>query len=142
MVLLQKIRNPLKMKKIETLIDWISCIVESNKAIIVEGMKDKKALIEVGITNPIIMINGPKPGLYNVVENGAQFKHVIILTDFDKKGKELYGKLKRELCKNGVEVDNVFREWLRRNTRLSHIEGLDTYLEHSELEGKSHIIKH
>ena len=118
------------MRKIETLNDWIGCIVESGKAIIVEGMKDRRALTEVGITNPIIMINGPKPGLYNVVESAAQHKQIIILTDFDKKGKELYGKLKKDLCKNGVEIDNFFREWLRRNTKLSHIEGLDSYLEH------------
>lgn len=122
------------MKEINNMIDWISAVVESEKAIIVEGIKDKKALENIGITNHIILINGPKPGLYNVVENAAQFKQVIILTDFDKKGRELYGKLKKDLCKYGVEIDNVFREWLHRNTKISHIEGLDSYLKNSEIE--------
>ena len=116
----------------ENLIDWIGAVVASKKVIIVEGPKDKKALENIGINNKIIMINGPDRGLYKIVEKATEFKQTILLTDMDKKGKELYGKLRKDLCKNGVEVDNKFREWLQKNTRLSHIEGIDSYILNDE----------
>ena len=130
------------MRKIETLIEWISAVIESEKAIIVEGPYDKKALENIGITNRIIVINVGK-GLFERVEKAVEIveksteelekrkdkKEIIILTDFDKKGKELYGKLKKDLTKHGVKIDNEFREWLRRRTKISHIEGLDSYVE-------------
>ncbi|MFH1440244.1 MAG: toprim domain-containing protein [Candidatus Woesearchaeota archaeon] len=120
------------MNKINNLIDWISAVVASEKVIIVEGSKDRKALINIGIGNKIIMINGSDRGLFNVVEKAAKNKKIILLTDMDKKGKELYGKLRKDLCRLGVEVDNKFREWLQRNTKLSHIEGIDNYMMNDE----------
>ena len=115
---------------------------DSEKAIIVEGPYDKKALENIGITNRIIVINVGK-GLFERVEKAVEIveksteelekrkdkKEIIILTDFDKKGKELYGKLKKDLVKHGIKIDNEFREWLRRRTKISHIEGLDSYVE-------------
>ena len=131
------------MKKISSLIDWISAIVESGKIIIVEGPYDKKALENIGVSNEIILINDGK-GLFQTVEKivgiiektaeeegkDQDKKEVILLTDFDKKGKEFYGRLKKDLVKHGVKIDNQFREWLRRRTKISHIEGLDSYIEH------------
>ena len=100
---------------------------ESNTLIIVEGFKDKRALQEIGIANHIIVLSR-KP-LYSIIEDIAKISNeAIILTDFDKKGRELYGKLNRDLQKFGVKIDHVFREWLRKNTKLSHIEGIATYL--------------
>ena len=51
------------------------------------------------------------------------------ITDFDKKGKQLYGKLNHDLCRFGVKVDNKFRHFLFRKTKLRQIEGLDSYIE-------------
>ena len=131
------------MKQIESMIDWISAVVESEKNIIVEGPYDKKALENIGITNNIVIINNGA-GLFETVEKvvkdlekslneeeqANEKNEVIILTDFDKKGKELYGRLKKDLTKNGVKIDTYFREWLRRRTKISHIEGIDSYVEH------------
>ncbi|MBT4540366.1 toprim domain-containing protein [Candidatus Woesearchaeota archaeon] len=130
------------MKQIESMIDWISAVVESENIIIVEGPYDKKALENVGISNEIVVINDGK-GLFETVEQVVEIvekskekseidkdkKEVILLTDFDKKGKELYGKLKKDIVKHGVKIDNKFREWLRRRTKISHIEGIDSYVD-------------
>ncbi|MBU0536373.1 MAG: toprim domain-containing protein [Nanoarchaeota archaeon] len=106
------------------LLDWLSKLKESGKLIIVEGKKDKKALESLGV-HDIITLNKP---LFEIVEEAAsRNQEVILLTDFDRKGKELYGKLKKDLIKNGVKVDLYFREFLQKNTRLSHIEGLGTF---------------
>ncbi|MDO8642334.1 MAG: toprim domain-containing protein [Candidatus Woesearchaeota archaeon] len=107
--------------------EWLEKINTSNKLIIVEGKKDAHALCSLGVNNHVVMLS--KKPLYAVVEDVAEkTTDVIILTDFDKKGKELYGKLKKSLIAHGVQVDNTFREFLQ-NTGISHIEGLKTHVQ-------------
>ena len=118
------------MKNKEELKEFLLELRNSNKLIIVEGPKDKKALASLGITY-VDLLN--KKAIFEVIEDVAKItKEVIILTDFDKKGKELYGKLNSGLQKYGIKVDHYFREFLQRNTRLSHIEGINSYI--SKLE--------
>lgn len=105
--------------------DWISKLVNSEKLIIVEGIKDKRALAKLGITN----VRTLKNPLYKEVEEvAAVHKEVIILTDLDKEGKKIYGKMKKDFAKNGVKVDDSFRVFLFKNTKLRQIEGIYNYL--------------
>ncbi|PIO05588.1 hypothetical protein COT47_04175, partial [Candidatus Woesearchaeota archaeon CG08_land_8_20_14_0_20_43_7] len=88
------------------------------------GTSDKRALAFFEIKN-IFTLRRP---LYLVCEEIAyKFKDAIILTDFDRKGKELYGKLNHELSQLGVRIDRRFREELFKETKLSQIEGLIRY---------------
>ena len=57
-----------------------------------------------------------------------QEKEFLILTDFDKKGKELYGKIARNLDKLGATVNKEYREFFQKKTKLSHVEGLEMYV--------------
>lgn len=114
-------------QKTEELQYFIEKIKESNTLIIVEGKKDKIALQKFGINN-IVELN--KKALFQIVEEIADSHNdCIILTDLDKKGKEIYGKLNSDLQRNGVKIDNRFREFLFKNTKLRQIEGLDSYLD-------------
>ncbi len=102
--------------------EWIEKLQNTDKLIIVEGKKDKAALISLGGKN-IVTINKP---LYNLVEDAAAItKEVVILTDFDKEGKKLYSFLKSNLQKNGVKIDKYFREFLMNNTKITCIEGIE-----------------
>jgi 5S rRNA maturation endonuclease (ribonuclease M5) len=98
--------------------------------IVVEGKNDKAALEHFGIGN-IIMINGKD--IWNRCEEIAQHhKEIIILTDFDAKGKELYGKVAKNLTRLHTKVNKEYREWFQKRTRVSHIEGLIKYMENRE----------
>ena len=109
--------------------DWIDKLRSTQKLIIVEGKKDKKALSELQIKN-IITLNKP---LYEIVEFVAENgKECILLLDLDKEGKKLYSRLKSSLQKHGVKIDDRFREFLFKHTKLSNIEGLTRYLEHEK----------
>ncbi len=93
--------------------------------IIVEGKKDINSLNEFGITN-VVEIRGP---IYLFCEDIAKkHKMVAILTDLDKEGKKLYSKLKKGLEKNGVKIDDVFRNFLFEETKITQIEGLSNLL--------------
>jgi 5S rRNA maturation endonuclease (ribonuclease M5) len=116
----------------EELLEWLENLKASNTLIIVEGKKDRAALTNLGLTN-IIMLEGP---LYQNVEKIAELmaqlasrlRKAVILTDLDPEGKKLYSRLKKDLGEHGVEIDDRFREFLFRKTKLRQIEGMDTYL--------------
>jgi 5S rRNA maturation endonuclease (ribonuclease M5) len=105
------------------LAEWRDRLNQSGKLIIVEGMKDKAALRSLGVKNRIKQLH--KKPLYQVVEEVVGMsRDVIILTDLDKEGKRLYGRLNSDLSRFGMRVDNCFREYLFRNTKIRQIEGL------------------
>jgi 5S rRNA maturation endonuclease (ribonuclease M5) len=106
--------------------DWLKKLIESEKIMIVEGMNDKKALMNLGVPRHQIQIIDN--AIFAVAEKvAARAKQAIILTDLDTEGKKLYANLKRNLNRVGVHVDTYFREFLFRNSDLSHIEGIDTF---------------
>lgn len=114
-------------QKIEEIQSFIEKIKNSNTLVIVEGKKDKIALQKLGIKN-IVELN--KKPLFAVVEEISDSnEECIILTDLDKKGKEIFGKLNSNLQKNGVKINNKFREFLFKHTKLRQIEGIDSYLD-------------
>jgi len=56
---------------------------------------------------------------------------VCILTDFDKKGKQIYLLLKSQLQEIGVRLDNTLRGVLLKK-KISHIEGLSHYIKNHD----------
>ncbi|UZE94039.1 MAG: toprim domain-containing protein [Candidatus Pacearchaeota archaeon] len=113
------------MKKYNIL-NEINKAVDSHILVIVEGKKDKKALEKIGFENIFILHGRP---LYVQIEKiSSEVKECIILTDFDKKGKQLYHWLKKELVKNGVRINDRLRRVIL-GEKVSHIEGLATFIQ-------------
>lgn len=103
---------------------FIDKLSSAGCVIIVEGKKDKAALASLGFVNIVTLA---KP-LYLVIEEVASnYKKAVILTDLDKEGKLLYGKLSSGLQRHGVIVDNALRNFLFKSTKLRQIEGLASY---------------
>ncbi len=104
----------------------VSEVIDQVKGIpaIVEGKRDTASLRELGFTD----IHELDTALFHIVERFDKGATVQILTDLDKKGKQLYRRLYHEFSQRGVRVDNRLREALF-NTDLSHIEGLAGWLD-------------
>jgi len=77
-------------------------------AIIVEGIRDKEALEELGITKEIVMCSS-KPDTEFVDYLSSRHKKVTILTDYDRAGKEFNKKLSVRLERAGIKVENQYR---------------------------------
>jgi len=106
---------------------WLALLVEEQPFIVVEGPKDKASLLKIGLEN-IITLKG-KP-LYKVVEHVAlETDRCLILTDLDEEGKKIYTRLRTDLQKHGVKIDDRFRHFLFKETELRQIEGLFRYAE-------------
>lgn len=94
--------------------------------VIVEGVNDKNTLEKLGFEKVFVLSSKP---LYAVCEEIAEeYKEVIILTDLDKKGKELYSRLAKQLQRLGVRLNNELRSYLFKETKLRQIEGLVNYI--------------
>jgi 5S rRNA maturation endonuclease (ribonuclease M5) len=113
--------------------EQLSLLKKKELLIIVEGKKDLAALARLGFRDRYILtLEGP---LYRNVEIVAsRAKRVAILTDLDPEGRKLYSSLKKDLSQFGVQIDDTFREFLFRQTKLRQIEGMDSYIE--KLEGR------
>ncbi|MBI2101979.1 hypothetical protein HYT53_05205 [Candidatus Woesearchaeota archaeon] len=86
---------------------------------------------KLGISN-IVELN-KKPIFQIVEEISNSNEECIILTDLDKEGKQLYSKLNSNLQRHGIKVNNRFREFLFRNTKLRQIEGINSYIDNSQI---------
>jgi len=99
--------------------------------IIVEGKKDVIALSKLGFEKVYaIHINGVslRERVEQIAENVCKKDKVCILTDFDKKGKKLYLYIKPICQEFGMKLDSRLRGLLIK-ARISHVEGLDSFME-------------
>lgn len=96
--------------------------------IIVEGKKDKEALLKLDVKDVICLNNRP---LHSIAESLKcnECNEVVILTDLDKEGKRIYSALKAEFQRKGIKVNDRFRNYLYRETKLRQIEGISGYVE-------------
>ena len=114
------------MDKRAELEEWIEELKASGKLVVVEGIKDERAIKGVGIDRVYVL---SRKALYLCVEEIAgQSKDAVLLTDLDPEGKKLYGTLSSGLQHQGVRIDNRFREELFKKTKLRQIEGLARYI--------------
>ena len=118
----------------DKLLEELEILNNSEKIIIVEGKKDKKALEKLDITNVVTL---KMPIFQQCEEIAKEHKEVIILTDLDKEGKRLYSMIKKNLERNGVKIDDRFRNFLFKETKLTQIEGLLTYIKNNKAKSTS-----
>ena len=102
-------------------------IIEQTKhlVVIVEGINDKKIVEKLGYSK-ILILNKP---IFSIVEEiiAMNCKEILILTDLDRKGEELYKRLRHDLGLHGVVLNNKLRDILRK-LGYTHIEGLDSFI--------------
>lgn len=113
---------------------WIDELKKASKkaTVVVEGKNDYKALALLGI-NSMQLHRTNKP-LDSVFSDLEKTEECILLLDLDKQGRKLSSMLRNYLTRNGVRVNNNFRNFLQTRTRLRFIEGLPTYLTNLQKE--------
>ncbi len=95
-------------------------------AILVEGKKDERCLRRMGISTDIIRTNSSQ----SLHQQLTPYSELVILTDYDRQGKQLAREAEVMARAFGVEPNLQPRKKLRRLTGgdLAHIEGLYTYM--------------
>ncbi len=105
-------------------------LVELNNSIpvIVEGIKDLRALRSLGLTGDIITLNKGMSLSDFADQISEEFDEVIILSDWDRRGGSLCRRLK-ELLKGRVVYDVRIRQRLSKFAMIKKVEGLPSWLE-------------
>ena len=128
-----------KLEKIQIILSKLSDDSTKGKPVIVEGKKDEQALRELGICGVVLTVKtGGKSFLEATTEiENLSVKEVVLLLDFDRRGKEGTMRLKHDLERAKIKVNTRFWGELEaivgRDIRC--IESLPSYL--STLEQKA-----
>ena len=98
--------------------------------VIVEGKKDAASLNALGFEKVYTIHSTGVPikeRVREIVGDADKKDKFCILTDFDKKGKQLYFLLKREFQELGAKLDSNLRGILLK-AGVSHIEGFYEFM--------------
>jgi len=121
-----------KAEKIQHLLE---CLIEESlkgTPILVEGKKDVQALRELGVAGKISSAKTAGKSRLDVISEIEQSgqREIILLMDFDRRGKELTEKLRQELEKVRVKPNLTFWNKLFGivGREVKDVEGLVTYI--------------
>lgn len=120
-------------EKIQQTLDYL--IEESSRGtpIVVEGKKDLDTLRRLGVMGTILTAKTSGKSrleLVSEIEKTANVE-VILLLDFDRRGRELTAMLRQSLERTRIKANVTFRKELIRfaGKELKDVEGLATYME-------------
>jgi len=120
-------------EKLQQILESLTKESDKGTLIIVEGRRDAETLRVLGITGEILTAKtGGKSRLDLITEiEKMASREVIVLFDFDRRGKEWTAILRQSLEKARIRVDTTFRRDLMRfaGKELKDVEGLATYME-------------
>jgi len=122
-----------KEEKIQKILEFLIEESLAGTLIIVEGKKDVEALRALGVKGRIISAKTGGKGCLDVISEveNTNRKEVILLLDFDRRGKELTINLKEHLKPIGIKLNLTFWKKLSGlvGTEVKDVEGLATYME-------------
>jgi 5S rRNA maturation endonuclease (ribonuclease M5) len=120
-----------KYRRVDLLIQKLVTRSKLGTPIIVEGRKDEFSLRRLGVEGKILCIKSTGVGFFDFVEKVKPWREAIILTDFDREGKELSFQLAKELSRIRIKVDDSFWRELRSLGR-SEIRSIEELADYSE----------
>jgi len=117
-------------KSFDELEEALSELIEENKIIpiVVEGEKDISALKKLGVSGVIISINSGL-SLTDFCDSLARdYKNIIILTDWDRRGGFLCHTIRKNL-EGRVSCNLYYRQVFAKNSMIRTVEGLPSWIE-------------
>ena len=121
-----------KAEQVSQIIQELAVEVKKGVPVMVEGKKDKIALRKLAVKGNIICVKNCRKSLADIVyEIGEKgYKEVILLMDFDRRGKEWTKKLNEHLERAKIKSNMRFWRILHGlvGRELKDVEGLPTYM--------------
>jgi 5S rRNA maturation endonuclease (ribonuclease M5) len=120
-----------RLEAVTELVETIAACSKRGVPLIVEGPNDVRALRKLGIAGPVFCAKSRRLGLVDFLDSVAAHSEVLILTDFDKEGRALAWRLRRDLSQMRVKANVEIWKQLKALVRseIVGIENLAGYLE-------------
>lgn len=119
-------------QRFERLLEVLDDLVAENLTtpIVVEGIRDVESLRQLGCAGEVHSLNVGDSLHARAESLAAGTTWVILLTDWDRKGEQLFEAMRAKLAANGVRADGAFREKLQMWMRppVKDVESLSAYV--------------
>ncbi len=123
-------KDELKRKRKEDLAELFAELAKDRAPILVEGKRDREALVRGGIdADRITMLHGKSR--LDVEEDLGECKDIILMLDYDAEGLKLLDDFKAIFSRAGIRVNTWFWSKVREifNGHIDCIENLRGYFE-------------
>ncbi len=124
------------MDKLEKIKETLAIMCEESASgipIVVEGKKDVDTLRNLGVTGPILTVKTGGKSFAQALQEIEEMRppKIILLLDFDRRGRQAIRKLREGLTPTGIKSDLTFWCTLAAlaSKELQCIEGLTSYLD-------------
>ncbi|MEM1557496.1 MAG: toprim domain-containing protein [Thermoproteota archaeon] len=122
-------------KNIISRIDSVSRIIEdlnthdSGQLIVVEGSRDRDALLKLGVKTRIMTLRSFLRLASTDRLEKEGFTEIIVLTDFDRRGK-FYSGVIRKMCSGRTRVNTMYKRMLKKSlgSWVKDVEGIPGFL--------------
>jgi len=122
-----------KEEKILKILEQLAQEATKGTPIIVEGKKDVETLKRLSIEGNIVQAKAGGKSFLDALSEAEKFEkeEVILLLDFDRRGRELMKRLKQSLEKAKIKPNITFWRELRSiiGKEVKDVEGLASYME-------------
>jgi len=125
--------NERRIEELQRILEKLVVEATSGTPIIVEGPRDRESLERLEVKGDIISVKTSGKTLLDVLQEieSCSKGEVILLMDFDRRGKEMTARIIKNLEKSGVKSNLVF--WKKLSSLVGRdvkdIEGLAKYLQ-------------
>jgi 5S rRNA maturation endonuclease (ribonuclease M5) len=99
--------------------------------VLVEGKRDREALKNLGLEGEILIVNTGHTLMEMCEDLGHRYTEIILMLDWDKKGKELSKNIEHNLVQLGIKTDRAFmvRIFHLVSKETKEVEALDKLME-------------
>lgn len=122
-----------KFEKILEIFDQLAKESAKGIPIVVEGINDVSALRQLSVSGKIIPVKASGKSFIDMIDElvNAEKREIIVLMDFDRRGRELARRMTRHLQELKIKPNMFFWNGLLKlaGRNVKDIEGLASYLE-------------
>jgi 5S rRNA maturation endonuclease (ribonuclease M5) len=99
--------------------------------VLVEGKRDRETLKNLGLEGEILIVNTGHTLMEMCEDLGHRYTEIILMLDWDKKGKELSKNIEHNLVQLGIKTDRAFmvRIFHLVSKETKEVEALDKLME-------------
>ncbi len=124
-----RLDEAITIDRLNALVSQLNGEVDMGALVVVEGVRDERALKRLGFKGEAFKLCSTRKSLSAVLSKAESHSKVVLLFDYDQKGRVLTAKVASMLQNKGMHVDTSYRKSIRAVTGglFGHVEDLKRF---------------